>query len=118
MEESEKSKFLPPQYLYIIVSELTGEVIEAAIEKFIYAKEDSYWLKLYHVAATLNIKDINEILDRKKLEDLKLDLQVELEMMLESMIDLNISSDNQVILESLFFLSALSLTLYWFLKLS
>ena len=69
IEESEESKFLPPQYPYIIVSELTGEIIKTAIEEFIRAEEDSYWLKLYHVTPTLNIEDIHEILDRKEKEN-------------------------------------------------
>ena len=114
MEESEGSKFLPPQDPYIIVSELTDEIIKAAIEEFIRAEEDSYWLKLYHVTTTLNIEDIHEILGRKKLENLKIDLQVELEMMLESIIDSNIFSDNQVIFKSMLFLSIMSLIFYCF----
>ena len=68
----EESKFLPPQYPYIIVSELTDEIIKATIEEFIRAEEDSYWLKLYHVTPTLNIEDTHEILGRKKLENLKI----------------------------------------------
>ena len=112
----EEGKFLPPQYPYIIVSELTGEVIKSAIEEFICSEEDSYWLKLYALTATLNIEDINRILARKNLENLKLDLQIELEMMLESMIDSNIFSDNQVIFKSMFLLSIVSLIFYCFLK--
>ena len=105
----EESTFLPPQYPYIIVSELTGEIIKTAIEEFIRAEEDSYWLKLYHLTPILNIEDIHEILDRKEKENLKLDLQIESEMKSESMIDLSISSDNQVIFESIFFLLVVSL---------
>ena len=44
---------------------------------FIDAKEDSYWLKLYHITATLNIEDINEILDRKEKEYIELDAEIE-----------------------------------------
>ena len=36
------------------------EVIWSAIQEFIDAKEDSYWLKLYHMTATLKIEDIKE----------------------------------------------------------
>ena len=61
-----KSDFVPAGYPYIIVSKLTDEVIRAAIQQFIDEKEDLYWLKLYHMIATLNIEDINEILDRKE----------------------------------------------------
>lgn len=120
MKESEESKFLPPQSPYIIVSKLTGEIIKAALEDFIRTENDSYWLKLYHVTPTLNIEDINKILERKKQENLKLALQIELEIkleeMLESTIGSNIFSDNQVILESISFLILGSLIFYYFLK--
>ena len=45
----ENGKFLLPGYPYIIVSELTDEIIRAAIQEFIDAEEDSYWLKLYYI---------------------------------------------------------------------
>ena len=61
--EKFKSDFVPPDYPYIIVSKLTDDIIRAAIQEFIDKKEDSYWLKLYHITATLKIEDINEILD-------------------------------------------------------
>ena len=61
--EKSKSDFVPPSYPYIIVSKLTDDIIRAAIQEFIDKKEDSYWLKLYHITATLKIEDINEILD-------------------------------------------------------
>ena len=64
-----KKNFVPPRYLYIILLKLTGEVIGSAIQQFIDAEEDSYWLKLYHMTATLNIEDINEILERKEKKD-------------------------------------------------
>ena len=112
----EESKFLPPCYPYIIVSELTVEIMKAAIEDFIREDEDCFWLKLYHVAATLNIEDINEILDRKEKEDLELDLKIEAEIKAESKINLNIPSDNRIIFDSIFFLLVVSLISYCFLK--
>ena len=67
--ERSKSNFVPVGSPYIIVSKLTDEIIRAAIQEFIDAKEDSYWLKLYHMTATLKIEDINEILERKEKKD-------------------------------------------------
>ena len=61
-----KSDFLEPGYPYIIVSKLTDEIIQAAIQAYIDTEDDSYWLKLYHIVPTLDIEDINEILYRKK----------------------------------------------------
>lgn len=45
--------FVPVGYPYIIVSKLTHEIIRAAIQEFIDAEEDSYWLKLYHIPELL-----------------------------------------------------------------
>ena len=77
--EKFKSNFVPPGYPYIIVSKLTDDIIRDAIQEFIDTKEDSYWLKLYHITATLNIEDINEILYRKEKENTELDAEIEAE---------------------------------------
>jgi hypothetical protein len=60
--EKVESDFVPVGYPYIIVSKLTDEIIRAAIQQFIVAKEYSYWLKLYSIIGSLEIEDINEIL--------------------------------------------------------
>ncbi len=112
----EEDKFVPPELPYIIVSEFTNEIIKAAIQEYIDAEEDSYWLKLYHVTATLEIQDLNEILDRKEKENIELDAAIEAEMQAESKINLNIYSDNSVLLESISFLIFASLIFYCFLK--
>lgn len=78
------SEFVPPGYPCIIVSKLTRDIIQAAIQEFIDVKEDSYWLKLYHVSGTLKINDINEILSRKKLEMLELEAKIDKEIEEES----------------------------------
>ena len=77
--EKFKSNFVPPSYPYIIVSKLTDDIIRAAIQEFIGTKEDSYWLKLYHLTATLKIEDINEILYRKEKENTELEAEIEAE---------------------------------------
>lgn len=61
--EKEESYFLPPDFPYIIVSKLTGESIRVAIQAFIDQRDDLYWLKLSHIAASpsLKIEDIDEI---------------------------------------------------------
>ena len=80
MEKAE-SDFVPAGYPYIIVSKLTDEIIRAAIQEFIDAKEDSY---LYHMTATLKIEDINEILDRKEKENIGLEAKIDAEIEGES----------------------------------
>lgn len=77
--EKFKSNFVPPSYPYIIVSKLTDDIIRAAIQEFIDTKEDSYWLKLYHMTATLKIEDINEILYRKEKENTELEAEIDAE---------------------------------------
>ena len=74
--EKIKSDFVPPSYPYIIVSKLTDDIIRAAIQEFIDTKENSYWLKLYHMTATLKIEDINEILYRKEKENTELEAEI------------------------------------------
>ena len=75
--EREKSDFLSPGYPYIIVSKLTDDIIKASIQSFINTEDDSYWLKLYHITATLNIEDINELLDQKEQENIELDAKID-----------------------------------------
>jgi hypothetical protein len=82
--EKFESGFLPPGYPYIIVSKLTDEIIHAAIQSFIDTEDDSYWLKLYHTTATLKIEDINEILYRKKQENIELEAKIDAEVDAES----------------------------------
>jgi len=75
-----ESDFLPPRYPYIIVSKLTDDIIKASLQSFINTRNDSYWVKLYHLTATLEIEDINEILYRKKQENIELDAEIEAEI--------------------------------------
>jgi len=78
-----KSDFLEPGYPYIIVSKLTDEIIQAAIQAYIDTEDDSYWLKLYHIVPTLDIEDINEILYRKKQENIELEAKINAEIELD-----------------------------------
>ena len=72
-----ESDFLPPGYPYIIVSKLTDEIIRAAIQAFIDTEDDSYWLKLYRIIPTFEkVEEINEILYRKKQENIQLEAEV------------------------------------------
>ena len=77
--EKFESDFLPPGYPYIIVSKLTDDIIKAALQSFIDTEDDSYWLKLYHITATLKIEDLNEILYRKEQENIDLEAKIDAE---------------------------------------
>jgi hypothetical protein len=79
MIENENNGFLSPDYPYIIVSKLTDDIIRAAIESFINSHDDMYWLKLYHIMPQLNTQEINEILYRKKQEEIELKVQLDAE---------------------------------------
>ena len=75
--ENENNAFLLPDYPCIIVSKLTDDIIRAAIESFINSDDEVRWLKLYHIIPKLNTQEINEILYRKKQEDIELDAEFE-----------------------------------------
>jgi len=76
MKES-KSNFVSPNYPYIIVSKLTDEIIQNAIQEFVDEREDSYWLKLYLAAPLFEIEELNEVLDRNAKENEKLNKEIE-----------------------------------------
>lgn len=59
---NERSDFLFPMDSMIVVKELTMENIERAIKT--YAKDDAFWLKLYHLASGIDIKTLNILRDR------------------------------------------------------
>ena len=84
-----KSDFLEPGYPYIIVSKLTDEIIQAAIQAYIDTEDDSFWLKLYHIVPTLDIEDINEILYRKKQKNIELDAEIDAKIDPEIELDLD-----------------------------
>ena len=83
--EKEKSTFLSPDYPCIIVSKLTDDIIQAAIESFINPKdseniyEELFWLKLYHLIPSLTMEDVNELYDRKKQQAIKWEAEVDAE---------------------------------------
>ena len=60
-----KTGFAEPDSPVIIVSELTKQTVWNAIDVYINEEDDGYWVKLYHVSATLEIEDLDKIIDRK-----------------------------------------------------
>lgn len=58
----EESDFLFPMGPMIVVKELNMENIERAIEA--YAEDDADWLKLYHLATSIDTKTLNVLTDR------------------------------------------------------
>ncbi len=84
--EKENNAFLLPDYPCIIVSKLTDDIIRAAIESFINSDDEVRWLKLYHIIPKLNTQEINEILYRKKQEDIELDAEFEAEYIIRKTI--------------------------------
>jgi hypothetical protein len=66
------------------VTKLTDAIIRAAIESFINPKDypdddELRWLKLYHVIPKLTTEEIDEILNRKKKEEIQLDAEIDAE---------------------------------------
>jgi hypothetical protein len=66
--DEKNQRFLEPSYPFIVVRELTPEVIKEALEALISEKEDSFWFKLYYSIPFFTIEDVNLIIDRHKKE--------------------------------------------------
>ena len=60
------------------------ERFRAAIESFVNSDDEVRWLKLYHLIPKLSIQEIDEILYRKKQEDIELEAEVDAEFEAES----------------------------------
>lgn len=63
--EKEKVNFLYPSP-QIIVRSLTEKNIMEALEYF--CKDDAYWLKVYHLAESFRIGDLDKMIDEQKKE--------------------------------------------------
>lgn len=74
-----ENKFLAPDYPMILVSKLTNDIIESAIQAFVDEKENAYWLKLYDVTPRLDMDEIDQILINKKQQILEREAKLELE---------------------------------------
>jgi hypothetical protein len=68
--DEEKSNFLEPGWLVIVVRKLTKEIITEAIEA--YAADDAYWLKLNQFADDIDISVFDKLQaeHRKYLDEL------------------------------------------------
>jgi hypothetical protein len=81
----------------IVVKELTMENIERAIKA--YAKEDAFWLKLYHLASGIDIKTLNILRDRwferKKLINELLEKDQSIDIENYDLIDFDINNINK-----------------------
>jgi hypothetical protein len=67
--DKEKMNYFGPSHPFIIVKELTKDIIEETLKA--YAEEyDGYWLKLYHFAGKIN-KTVFDKLQAEHIEYLK-----------------------------------------------
>ena len=57
--DKNKVNYFEPGYPFIIVKELTEEVITEAIQA--YESGDAYWLKLYHFAGKVDTAVFNQL---------------------------------------------------------
>jgi uncharacterized protein YeeX (DUF496 family) len=92
--ENETSDFLFPMDPMIVVKELTMDNIERAIKA--YAKDDAFWLKLYHLASGIDIKTLNILRDRwferKKLINELIEKDQSIDIENYDLIDFNINN--------------------------
>ena len=71
--KKEKTNFIGPGTIHIIVKKLTKEIITEAIKT--YAEDNGYWLKLHQFASSIDIDILNklEAEHRKEWEEFKED---------------------------------------------
>ena len=60
--------FLEPEYMFIIVNELTEEIITKAINNYMKTDPSGYWLKLHHFNAEIS-KHVFDELQAKQIEE-------------------------------------------------
>mgnify|MGYP000361843339 CR=1 FL=1 len=59
--------FLEPEYIFIIVNELTEEIIIKAINNYMETDQSGYWLKLHHFNSEIS-KHVFDELQAKQIE--------------------------------------------------
>ena len=59
--------FLAPEYIFIIVNELTEELITKAINNYMETDQSGYWLKLHHFNSEIS-KHVFDELQAKQIE--------------------------------------------------
>ena len=59
--------FLEPEYIFIIVNELTEELITKAINNYMETDQSGYWLKLHHFNSEIS-KHVFDELQAKQIE--------------------------------------------------
>jgi len=67
--DKEKINYFEPGHPFIIVKELTKDIIEETVKAYA-EKNDGYWLKFYHFAGTINEMVFNK-LQAEHIEKLK-----------------------------------------------
>ena len=60
--------FLEPEYMFIIVNELTEEIITEAINNYMKTNPSGYWLKLHHFKGEIS-KYVFDELQEKQIEE-------------------------------------------------
>jgi hypothetical protein len=54
--EKWKLTYVPPMAPFIIVQQLTQEIIDEAIKAFVEEQDNAYWLKVYHLASVFRMQ--------------------------------------------------------------
>lgn len=74
----EKVNFYGPGLPWIIVQKLTKEIIYEAVEGYLNASPNGFWLKLYHFAIDINITVFNQLQVQQIRESAQLNLFTDL----------------------------------------
>lgn len=70
--KDEKTNFINPNNLFIIVRELTSEIITETIEA--YAEDDAFWLKLNYFSRKIDMS----VFDKLQAESIKESIEIDL----------------------------------------
>lgn len=77
--EKDKVNCQGPGLPWIIVKELTVETIHEAIQAYMEAKPNGYWLKLHHFATDINNSVFDELQTKETMESAQFNLLIGLE---------------------------------------
>ena len=64
--ERRKKSFVEARFPFLIVQQLTPDVIREIIEAFLMEDEDGFWFKLYSSNQYLTTDDLDFVIDREK----------------------------------------------------
>ena len=108
--QQEKTNFIEPSTPTIIVKKLTKEIITEAVEAYLDADDDGYWLKLCQFGDNIDISVLNQLDSQQR----ELNSFHSLDYFFQKYT--KVSPENRVLIEQMLFLTILTSLAYYLLK--